>query len=126
MMISLSVIPRVIRGGTDHNCPCIINNVKAQVLLLRLYWHIFLSLISIAWSVYQTVDQVGIFIQSPWSFQFSNCSANLTISNPIRTLNCNLETVKNESMLTSAIFFSILADWVTETVGIQNTYSARG
>jgi len=44
-------------------------------------------------SVYQTVDQVGTCIGFPWSFQFSNCTANLTISNPIRTSNCNLETV---------------------------------
>ena len=63
----------------------------------------------IAWSVYQT------FIQSPWSFQFSNSSANLTISNPSRTTNYNLETVKNESILALAIFFSLLADWVTDT-----------
>ena len=66
--------------------------------------------------------KVGTFIQSSWSFQFSYCSVNLTISNPIKTSNCNLETVKNEGILTSAIFFSLLADWESETVGTQNTY----
>jgi hypothetical protein len=33
---------------------------------------------------------------------------------------CFLKTVKNEGILTSAIFFSLPADWVAETVGIQN------
>ena len=35
------------------------------------------------------------FTQFPCLIQFSNCSANLTISNPIRTSNCKFETTKN-------------------------------
>ena len=53
------------------------------------------------------INQVGTFIQSPWLIQFSNSSANLTISNPSKTSNYNMETVKNESILTSVFFFSL-------------------
>ena len=43
--------------------------------LVLIYCHPYLSSIPIAWSVYQTGDQVGTFIQ--WSIQFSICSAYL-------------------------------------------------
>ena len=48
-------------------------------LLLITWW------IPITWPVYQTVDKVWTFIQFPCSLQFGYCSANLAISNPMRT-----------------------------------------
>ena len=44
------------------------------------------------------------------------------LQNTVQKVYCYLKTVKNEGILTSAIFFSLLADWETETVGTQNTY----
>ena len=81
-----------------HNC---VSFNEHMPHFLWLYWHLFLSSIPTFWSVYQTVDQVGTFIQFPCSFQFSNCSANLTISNSIRKSNCKFEQYYETFLLCS-------------------------
>ena len=78
----------------------------------------FPSSMSSAWSVYQCLLSLPSCWPSrnihtvPFIISGHQFLSNFTVSNPIRTWNCNLETVKNESKLTSVILISLLADWV--------------
>jgi hypothetical protein len=78
----------------------------------------FPSSMSSAWSVYQCLLSLPSCWPSrnihsvPFIISGHQFLSNFTISNPIRNWNCNLETVKNESKLTSVILISLLADRV--------------
>ena len=57
--------------------------------------------------------QVRTFIQFLWSLQFGNSSANLRISDLIRTSNCKFETIKNE-IYTQLSYFLQLTCWLSD------------
>ena len=90
--------------GPKPNFFYFISNIYQQGLLW-LYWPVpFPFLNTYCLITYQLIQSYNFKIL--WGLQ--------------NNVYCFLKTVKNEGILTSAIFFSLAADWVAETVGIQN------